>query len=127
MDVTAVDFIVEGSTRSATDTPRSVPFSMSATALDSVADGPSTSIVATKSNNTCMVRITRAERKVSGHGKVEFECFENIFVEVNTSTSNIAFVKSYVQKRLGENYTVVSKDGLEIFDSPTTRGMSLYN
>ena len=50
---------------------------MSATALDSVADGPSTSIVATKSNNTCMVRITRAERMLSGHGKVEFECFEN--------------------------------------------------
>ena len=47
---------------------------------------------------------------------------QQTFVDVTESTSNVNYVRNAVQKRWGEEYTLVTVDGLEIEDSSGTQG-----
>ena len=47
---------------------------------------------------------------------------QQTFVDVTESTSNVNYVRNAVQKRWGEEYTLVTADGLEIEDSSGTQG-----
>ena len=56
------------------------------------------------------------------NGKCEFANHGQTFVDVTESTSNVNYIRNAVQKRWGEEYTLVTADGLEIEDSSGTQG-----
>ena len=94
---------------------------LSVSAMDDTHPGPSSrSVVSNKSSYN--VKVARAEKHSSDSGRVEFTTFENMYVEINASTANIAHVTSCVQKKWGKNFIIVSKDGLEIGDCSATQG-----
>ena len=45
-------------------------------------------------------------------------------MDLKPSTANVLHVQSGVQKKWGDDYVIVSNDGLRICDSSATRGMS---
>ena len=55
----------------------------------------------------------------SANGKCEFANHGQTFVDV---TSNVNYIRNAVQKRWGEEYTLVTADRLEIEDSSGTQG-----
>ena len=71
--------------------------------------------------NACTTKIMRADKKISAGGKIEHEV---IYVELKPSTANLTYIQSQIQKIWGNEYIVVSNDGLQIHDSPATRGKS---
>ena len=73
------------------------------------------------SKNTFSLKIVRANMK-EGTSKPEFMPLEVGYVEINSKTANINFIRDTIQDRWGKNYQVVSNEGLPILDSPATRG-----
>ena len=65
----------------------------------------------------------KAEKKVLTGGKIEFHSLEVTYVDLKPSTANVLYVQSCVQKKWGDDYVIVSNDGLRICDSSATRGM----
>ena len=74
--------------------------------------------------NACTTKIMRADKKISAGGKIEFIAHEATYVELKPSTANVTYIQSQIQKIWGNEYIVVSNDGLQIHDSPATRGKS---
>ena len=58
-------------------------------------------------------------------GKSQFEELGQIFVEISEGTANVSFISSIVQTELGSKYILVTNDGLELHDSPGTRGTNI--
>ena len=73
-------------------------------------------------SQTVNVKVVRASMKRLASGKCEFANHGQTFVDVTESTSNVNYVRNAVQKRWGEEYTLVTADGLEIEDSSGTQG-----
>ena len=69
----------------------------------------------------CITKVMKAEKRLHG-GKVEFSPLEVAHVELKPSTANVLYIQSYIQKKWGEDYTIVGNDGLKICDSSATRG-----
>ena len=115
--------MVEGAPRSTDSgmTTRSTLNVVSATENEA-APGPSTPQTSGNKYNSYNVKVVKAKKTINGSGKADFISLDNMFIEINSSNANSAYVKSCVQKQWGDDYIVVSKDGLEIGDSPATRG-----
>ena len=71
------------------------------------------------------VKVFRAIMSTTSSGKVEFKSVDVTYVEITPSNCNIEHVQSHIQSRWGEEYVVVSNDGLPIGDCPATRGSEL--
>ena len=56
----------------------------------------------------------------------DFQCFNQLHVQITESTATVKAISEAVQNQLGLNYTVtiVTTEGFEILDSPATRGMN---
>ena len=54
--------------------------------------------------------------------KITFEKGEVSFIEIRESTANIDFVSQEVQLLWGEDYRVVTAEGMEVKDGSGTRG-----
>ena len=72
-------------------------------------------------SQTVNVKVVRASMKRLANGKCEFANHGQTFVDVTESTSNVNYIRNAVQKRWGEEYTLVTADGLEIEDSSGTQ------
>ena len=57
--------------------------------------------------------------------KPEFQCVSQLYTDIVESTANVDYILTVVQRRWGEDYTLVTNDGLELLDSPGTRGKNL--
>jgi len=71
---------------------------------------------------TSLIKITKAKMSITRKGgKPDFQCVEQMCVELNDSTANISQVCESVRGQWGPDYTVVSTEGIEIEDSLATQ------
>lgn len=52
-----------------------------------------------------------------------FENIDVLYVDIDEATSNVQSLLNVVQEEFGDNYVLLTIDGLMIKDSPATRGM----
>ena len=76
---------------------------------------------------TSTVKIIRANLERSRTGKVEFTQEAQIHLDVMESTANVQYVLNEVQQRWGEEYVLVTIDGLELEDCEGTIGKALHS
>ena len=60
--------------------------------------------------------------KKSERGKVEFTQKSQTYVDITADTANVACVERAIKNCWGESYKLVTIDGIELEDSPTTKG-----
>ena len=54
--------------------------------------------------------------------KPDFETIGQMYVEVTETTANVVNIKQTVRDQWGDEYTIVTTEGLEIEDSSATQG-----
>ena len=67
------------------------------------------------------MKITKALLTKRGR-KPEFTPTGQLYIEITDSTSNIEHVLEKIQNKWGQDYLLVTSDGLKLEDSPATRG-----
>ena len=71
---------------------------------------------------TINVKVVKA--KISRKGKsIGFEAISQMYIGMTEQNANINYVTEEVRKHWGEEFTIVSNDGIEIADTATTQGM----
>ena len=68
------------------------------------------------------VKIIRATMESSRTGKTEFFQEAQMHIDITESTANVDYVTKEVQQRWGQNYVVVTGDGLQLEDCEGTQG-----
>ena len=86
---------------------------------------PFQSVVAPKRGAAYSLKIVQARMVKSRGKKPEFQCLSQLYTDIVESTANVDCILTVVQRRWGEDYTLVTNDGLELLDSPGTRGTNL--
>ena len=71
---------------------------------------------------TVNVKIIRAKMDRLRTGKVEFTQEAQMHVDVTESTANVEYVLNEVQQHWGDQYVLVTVDGLELEDCEGTKG-----
>lgn len=71
--------------------------------------------------NTSM-QVIRVSKKRVSKGKYEFTENSQTWVNVTSETANVNYVNKAIKELWGDEYRLVTVDGIEIDDSPTTRG-----
>ena len=57
------------------------------------------------------------------NGKPEFKQMGQLFIDITEGTANVEYVHaSVVQNKWGPDYILVTVDGLQLHDSPGTKG-----
>ena len=56
-------------------------------------------------------------------GKVAFQPVNQTYIDLVESTANVEYILTLVQRRWGEDYIIVTNDGLQLEDSPATQGI----
>ena len=69
------------------------------------------------------VKVVRAVMNTSRSGKTEFTPEAQMHLDISESTANVEHVTMEVKQRWGEQYIVVTADGLELEDCEGTQGM----
>lgn len=59
-------------------------------------------------------------------GRVEFQMEGQTFVDVTEATANVENILNTVQDNWGDNYVLVTNDGLEIEDCSGTQGLKFW-
>lgn len=59
----------------------------------------------------------------AGNGRPQLQNIDAFYVDNNEASVNVVPRKKSLQEELGENYILVSNNGLTIKDSPATRGL----
>ena len=68
------------------------------------------------------IKIIRAKMDSSRSGKVEFTQEAQMHLDIAESTANVHHIFREVHQRWGEEYVIVTVDGLELEDCEGTRG-----
>ena len=63
----------------------------------------------------------RADKKDIGGGKVEFVPHESTYVSLKSSTANVRYIEEHIKKTWGDDYILVSKEGVPICDTTATQ------
>ncbi len=71
---------------------------------------------------TVNIKIVRAKMDSSRSGKVEFSQEAQMHLDVAESTANVNHILREVHQRWGEEYVIVTVDGLELEDCEGTKG-----
>ena len=71
------------------------------------------------------VKIVKAEMERSRTGKVDFTQEAQMHVDLIETTANVEYVLSEVQRRWGDQYVLVTIDGLELEDCEGTKGQKM--
>ena len=78
--------------------------------------------ISARKNQSCNVKIVQASVRRLSSGKLEFSPQNQTFVDVTEATANLHYVSSAVQRKWGQEYTLVTSDGLKVDDSSGTKG-----
>ena len=78
---------------------------------------------AAQKSHSVNVKIVQANVTKQANGKLEFLKLGQAFIDVNEATANIYYISAVVQKKWGNEYILVTGDGLKIEDSSGTQGM----
>ena len=80
-------------------------------------------VAAKRSPAVFTLKIVKAQMQRLGRGKVSFNAINQMNIELQEETANLDFILAAIQKQWGTEYTLVTNDGLELDNSPATRGM----
>ena len=82
------------------------------------------SVIPKQSKETALanIKIIRAKMESSRTGKIEFTQEAQMHLDISESTANVKHILEEVQQRWGEQYMLVTVDGLELEDCEGTRG-----
>ena len=78
-----------------------------------------------KKSQTFNIKVVQASLKWLPNGRPEFKQLGQSFVDITEATANVQHVQSVVQGRWGPDYILVTADGVQLDDSPGTKGMLL--
>ena len=67
----------------------------------------------------------KAEMVKKSKGKPHFDTSSTYFIEVTADKANLAYMTEAIRKHWGEDYSLVTNDGMELEDSTVTRGKKL--
>lgn len=71
----------------------------------------------------CFIKIVKTKMsKLRGKGKAVFDPLDQTFVELTDRDANVDFICKHIADTWGNNWILVSGDGIEISDCPATRG-----
>ena len=79
----------------------------------------------TNRKNRVKVKFVRSDIAYSGNGRPIFTNIDALFVGLTDDKADLNSMLALVQSEFGPNFTIVGNDGLQIKDSPATRGMFL--
>ena len=71
------------------------------------------------------MKFVRSDIAYSGNGSPIFTNIDAMFVDLTDDNADVNSMLALVQSEFGPNFTIVGNDGLQIKDSPATRGMFL--
>ena len=71
---------------------------------------------------TVNIKIIRAKMESSRSGKIEFTQEAQMHLDIAESRANVKHIMKEVQQRWGEEYVIVTVDGLELEDCEGTQG-----
>ena len=57
-----------------------------------------------------------------GRGKPEFKATSQVYIELTEVTAHLDHILEVIRRRWGAEYNLVTNDGIEMEDSPATRG-----
>ena len=80
------------------------------------------SVISKRHSNKTKLKIVAAYLSYSSNGKPLFESQDALFVDIDEANANSTSLAKIVQEEFGDNYIIVSSDGLMIKDTPATRG-----
>ena len=119
--------IVEGqpnTTMPASQNGQGVPVAVPQSSSSASAPPPFKPVFPRKSL-TATVKITRATLTYGASGKAEFARLDQAFFEISEENANVPYLTNAVQQKWGQEYKIVTNDGLDIDDSSGTAGMQL--
>ena len=125
--VLITNLVAMGSPVPTTSPASSVPARMSAALAEPSTSGlhiPQAQFTASRKAQSTNVKIIQASMKRLANGKVEFLAQNQTFVDVTEATANLHYISSAVQRKWGQEYSLVTSDGLKLDDSSGTQGMS---
>ena len=76
-----------------------------------------------KIKGTCSLKVI-VGRMYFDHAKPEFERVDQIFISIVEVTATLPHILSEVKQHAGEDYVIVTGDGLEVKESSGTEGKS---
>lgn len=91
---------------------------------DSVPTTSSIQAIGTRKTNV-IIKIVQASVKRTGSGRVEFTPSGQAFIEVTDSTANVHYLNHAIKEKWGEDYCLVTGDGIKIEDSSGTQGRQI--
>ena len=117
---------VEGVPRDDSQRPQSQHFAQSIVPITPNPSPVFKSVVAHRRSaggQSVSVKVIQANLSFTDSGKPNFEKLGQAFIEIREATANVAYVLSVVQAEFGANYTLVTNDGLELYNSAGTQGI----
>ncbi len=72
--------------------------------------------------HTVSVKIVKAKMEYFHSGKVNFEQISQMHIDLSEKNANVSYVLEEVQKRWGEDYRLVTIDGLQLEDCDGNQG-----
>ena len=73
------------------------------------------------------MKIVKAKMVSCKTGKVDFSAISQMHIDLNESSANVEYVLEEIRKRWGEEYNLVTVDGLKLEDCEGNRGIvSIY-
>ena len=73
--------------------------------------------------NKVKVKFVRSDITYSGNGRPNFTNIDVMFVDLTEDNADLNSMLALVRNEFGPNFTIVGNNGLQIKDSPATRGM----
>ena len=80
----------------------------------------------TKKTASFALKIIKAKVHKKNKKKLDFEVQSATHFDITDSTANVACILDCVKRKWGEDYVIVTSDGIEIEDSPSTQGKSRF-
>ena len=109
--------VVEGSTSSQQPIPIATPLasSSSTTTYRPIMSGA-------RKGQSLNLKVIKANLEYRPNGKPEFSHTGQTFIDLCESTANVHYITNVIQRKWGEDYVLVTADGLRIDDSSGTQG-----
>ncbi len=80
-----------------------------------------------RKTHTATVKITRASLTYNASGKSEFARLDQAFFDISEDNANVPYLTNAVHQKWGDEYKIVTNDGLPIEDSSGTTGRLIAN
>ena len=84
------------------------------------------SVIPSRRGPTFTLKVVKASMLKYGQGKPVFQPVAQMFVDITETTANVEHVHAAICSRWGEDYKLVSIDGLQTEDSPANTRFVLY-